>query len=52
MNQLFYNIAGAIVHQVRRAKRTAIESLNMTFTADGKRQRLPLILYSFHFILK
>ena len=29
-----------------------IESLTMTFTVDGKRQRVPLIFYSFHFILK
>ena len=30
----------------------SIESLSMTFTADGKRQRLPLIFYSFLVILK
>ena len=29
-----------------------IERLSMTFTADGKRQRLPLIFYSFLVILK
>ena len=29
-----------------------IERLSMTFTADGKRQRLPLISYSFLVILK
>ena len=29
-----------------------LESLSMTFTADGKRQRLPLIFYSFLVILK
>ena len=28
------------------------ERLSMTFTADGKRQRLPLIFYSFLVILK
>ena len=30
---------------------TTIESLSMTFTADGKRQRLTLIFYSFLVIL-
>ena len=30
----------------------AIESLSMTFTADGKRQRLPLTFYSFVVIIK
>jgi len=29
----------------------SLESLSMTFTADGKRQRLPLIFYSFLVIL-
>ena len=29
-----------------------LERLSMTFTADGKRQRLPLIFYSFLVILK
>ena len=29
-----------------------VERLSMTFTADGKRQRLPLIFYSFLVILK
>ena len=29
-----------------------IERFSMTFTADGKRQRLPLIFYSFPVILK
>ena len=29
-----------------------LESLSMTFTADGKRQRLTLIFYSFLVILK
>ena len=27
MNQLFYNIAGGIVHQIRREKRTAISEV-------------------------
>ena len=29
-----------------------IEKLSMTFTADGKRQRLPVIFYSFLVIIK
>ena len=32
-------------------KKPPIERLSMTFTADGKRQRLPLIFYSFLVIL-
>ena len=35
-----------------RLREVTLESLSMTFTADGKRQRLPLMFYSFHFILK
>ena len=35
-----------------RALEVIIERLSMTFTADGKRQRLPLIFYSFLVILK
>ena len=27
MNQLFYNIAGGIVHQIRREKRTTISEV-------------------------
>ena len=30
----------------------SLESLSMTFTADGKRQRLPLIFYSFLAVIK
>ena len=34
------------------ARREILESLSMTFTADGKQQRLPLIFHSFVVILK
>ena len=47
--------AGVHVKAVFTSLNTAflpIESLSMTFTADGKRQRLPLIFYSFLVILK
>ena len=35
MNQLFYNIAGGIVHQIRREKRTTISEV----IVRGKRNR-------------
>ena len=35
MNQLFYNIAGGIVHQIRREKRTTI----LEVIVRGKRNR-------------
>ena len=35
-----------------RSSPELLERLSMTFTADGKRQRLPLIFYSFLVILK
>ena len=36
MNQLFYNIAGGIVHKIRRGKRTAISKV----TVRGRREIL------------
>ena len=39
-------------HGLLRPAQESIESLSMTFTADGKRQRLPLIFYSFLVIIK
>ena len=39
MNQLFYNIAGGIVHQIRREKRTTISEV----IVRGKRETLSKI---------
>ena len=46
---LYKNNLHRITTSVRQFK---IERLSMTFTADGKRQRLPLIFYPFLVILK
>ena len=40
------------IFTVNRQMSEPKESLSMTFTADGKRQRLPLIFYCFLVILK
>ena len=46
-------VAVYLISETRTAVRGKIlERLSMTFTADGKRQRLPLIFYSFLVILK
>ena len=42
----------SLVHQTPKLFPSIVERLSMTFTADGKRQRLPLIFYPFLVILK
>ena len=46
-----YRMSAELREGTRQAK-DFIERLSMTFTADGKRQRLPLIFYSFVVILQ
>ena len=40
-----------LVDPVFKMADASIERLSMTFAADGKRQRLPLIFYSFLVVL-
>ena len=39
MNQLFYNIAGGIVHQIRREKRTTIPEVIVRGKQNIKQNR-------------
>ena len=40
MNQLFYNIAGGIVHQIRREKRATISEVTVRVKRNIKQNRL------------
>ena len=49
---LLLSMKSLVRPKVRVGYEILIVSLSMTFKADGKRQLLPLIFYSFHVILK
>ena len=51
MNQLFYNIAGGIVHQIRREKRPTISEVIVHMKRNIKQNTEELVLFQF-FLLK
>ena len=52
LTSLIFNSQHAATGWSNARLHPTIESLSMTFTTDGKRQKLPLSFYSFHVIEK